>query len=318
MSEIGRWVQTCAQAFYDDEYAFPTRPQGNFSFGEHIAKILADPVDEQHANIVVVGQSGMGKSTTAVSIAMSIARHLAEIFGDQPEDHFWLDTHVSILDQSTATNIKRMCATKMYQIYIIDEAADDTPARRAMSMENINNVKFMATVRTSRSCIIRCVQFTSLIDGAILDQATHLIRIVEPHHDEGYNVVKIRTMKVFGDNPRPYKVYLKPNGRDKIVRHIIYAPDESTYARYRGMRKEKADTRILQYADDPVESDTASPREITRQKCAKAWDDYMDMSHPYKRVSRCALDAGVSPQTLQKWMGENGHTESERQRESSN
>ncbi|MDE2518056.1 MAG: ATP-binding protein [Methanocorpusculum sp.] len=314
MTDIGDWVRKCAISLYDKEYSFPEKPEGDFSFGAYIANILADPVDEQHANLVVVGQSGMGKSTSALSIALSIARTLAEIFSDRPEDHFQLDTHVCILDPDTANNIKRMCATKMYQIYIIDEAADDTPARRAMSLDNLNNIKFAATVRTSRSCIIRCVQFTNLMDGAMMDQATHLIRIVEPHHKEGYNVVKIKEMKVFGDNPKPYKVYMKPNGQDKLVRHIIYAPELSTYTQYRQMRKEGADAKILEIADGPGEVEIPK-RELVRQKCEKAWTDYLDASHPYKRLSRCARDAGVDPKTLKRWLEKNGYSESERRKE---
>ena len=314
MSEIGEWVRHCQDVLYDDRWVFPERPDAIYSFGKHIAEILADPDDEQHAAPVVVGQSGSGKSTVALSIALSIARNLAEIFEDQIEDHFDLDTHVCILDENTADNIKRMCAQKMRQVFIIDEAGDDTNARRAMSRDNIDNVIFMATVRTSRSCIIRCVQYESMLDGGIMKQMSHLIRIVEPHHKEGYNTVKIKTLKVYGDNPEPYKVYLKPNGRDKLVRHNIYAPDPDLYSQYKKRRKSGADTRMLEMVDAPKDV-AASPREITRQKCERAWADYMDVSHPYKRLSRCALDADVDPKTLQKWMGRNGHTESERVKE---
>ena len=314
MSELGAWVRHCADVLYDADYQFPERPEGDFSFGKYVAKILADSEDVQHIQIVIVGQSGSGKSTTAYAIATSIARALAEIFGDTPNDHFNPRTHISILDDQTTQNIMQMCATLMHQIYIIDEGTDDTPGRRAMSQNNLDKLKMAVTVRTSQSCIIRCVQFENLIDSSILNQATHIIRIVEPHHKEGYNIVKIKEMKVFGDNARPYRVYMKPNGRDKLVRHIIRAPDRQEYEWYINERKEAANALLSQIAEGPRELELPK-RELVRQRCEKAWTDYMDESHPYKRLSKCALDADIDPKTLQKWMGRNGHTENERVKE---
>lgn len=313
MNELVAWALRCEDLLNEDGWELPEKPKDIYSFGKYVAEILTDPYDEQHVSILIVGQSGSGKSTVAVSLACSIAKYLAEIRGDLPEDHFNVRTHISVLNDGTAEEIKQRGADMSEQVFIIDEAGDDTNARRSMSRKNVEEVVYMAIVRTARSCIIRCAQYDGMVDSGVTRQMTHYIKMEESHHKEGYNVVKIKKLELIGDAKEPYMIYLKPNGRDKLKRHIIPAPDPETYTLYKEMRKEGAKERIAARGKKLGKREDRSTEyaKIIDEKCAHAWADLME--HPEKKMYQCALDADVDPRTLRKWIGRNNHDLKERE-----
>lgn len=295
-----------AETLWADSSRMPERPDGDLSFGKYIAQLLTRK-DEQAAAITIYAQSGMGKSTVAITCAQEIGKYLAEIRGDTLADHF-TRKNMAVLSEEESRRIMRHASEHKFQIYIIDEVADDTNARKSMTNDNVDKAKIAAIIRTSRSCIIRCVQFKSMMDKQIRNQATFEIQIVEAHHDEGYNVCKIKRVVAASANGDPYTPYMtvNNNGRDRIIRHVIPAPylDTEMYENYKNDRRTSANKTILGISEGRSEVEKVSARELTKQKCENAWALFQE--HTDWSWSRCARKAGVDPHTFERWAGNAG------------
>lgn len=295
-----------AETLWADSSKMPEVPNANLSFGKYIAQLLTRE-DEQAAAITIYAQSGMGKSTVGISLGQEIGKNLAEICGDEMKDHFNRE-NIAVLSGEESRRIMRHAAEHKYQVYIIDEVADDTNARKSMTNENVDKAKIAAIIRTSRSCIIRCVQFKSMMDKQVKNQANFEIQIVEAHHDEGYNVVKIKRVVSVAANGEPYTPYMTANnnGRDKIIRHVIPAPylDTEMYDEYKEDRRTAANKKILKVSEGRAVVEKVSARQRTIQKCEDAWALFE--KHDELSWRKCARKAGVDPNTFERWAGEHG------------
>lgn len=275
------------------------KPKGEWSFGEYIARILCNEKDIQHVSPIIFGLPGVGKSTTANSVAFSTAKHMANILGGEPSDYFNPQQDIWIADDQD--EFVRTLGKSEHHIFILDEAGLVEDSRDGMKAENKTRTKAAAIARDRRCCIIRCCQTQDMVDKRIRALSTHLVHIVEDHHDQGYNVVQILKLWLAKVDKEPYKVYLSPNGIDKIVRHIIYAPDKEQYDLYTKDRKEK----VEEYLTKDRKAKTVSERQQKIDtKCAAAWRHYMDMSHPYESLNKSANAHGVDVKTLQRWMAD--------------
>lgn len=275
------------------------KPKGEWSFGEYIARILCNEKDIQHVSPIIFGLPGVGKSTTATSIAMSTAGNMARILGGNPVDYFNPKEDIWIADDQD--EFVRTLGKSERHVFILDEAGLVEDSRDGMKAENKTRTKAAAVARDRRCCIIRCCQTQDMVDKRIRALSTHLVHIVEDHHSENYNVVQILKLWLAHVDKDPYKVYLSPNGIDRIVRHIIYAPQKEDYEQYISMRKEVVEDYLTK---DRKAKPVSEKQQKTDAKCAAAWRYYLDESHPYVSINKAALAHGVDGKTLQRWMAD--------------
>ena len=317
MMPLSEYALSSARRLWKHSFQFPIRPEGDFSFSREIARRMTS-ADRQHANITIFGQSGSGKSTVAIRLGELIDQALNEELGTERGFHFNLK-NVAIGDQNKTDEIFRRMKDEWQKVYVIDEGIESAHNRAAMTKRNRATVKIMAVARTHQHCLIWCVQKKGMVDPQVLDLGTHEIQIVDPHHDEGYNIVKIKKLVLVADSPKIYRQYLSPNGRDRIVRHVIYMPEEGQYEEYKEMRVEGGNA-IMEQGIEIRRGDEEQEKGRTRQqrerdeRCERAWADYLDEGHEYRSIPRCAQAAGISASTLRLWMGRNGKDEGERVR----
>lgn len=275
------------------------KPEGEWSFGEHVARILCNDEDIQHVAPIVYGLPGVGKSTTALSMIMSAAENMSRIKGGEPIDYFNPEEDIFIEDEEDEFD-KRL-AKSFRHLFLKDEGILTNDARDSMRAENKRRAKTAATVRDRRCGVFTCCQMKNIIDKRISGLATHEIQIIEDHHDEGYNVVKIKKLYLADINKDPYRIYLSPNGYDRIVRHIIYAPEAEVYQQYKTKRKETVADVI---GKDRKAKPVSEQKQKIDAKCAKAWIYYLDMSHPYVSLNKAAQYAAIDVKTLHRWMSD--------------
>jgi len=296
-----------AETLWADSSRMTQRPEGDLSFGRYIAKLLTRD-DEPAVALTIYAQSGMGKSTVAISLAQEIAKNLAEICGDTLADHF-TRKNMAVISDEESQRIMRFATEHIFQIYIIDESADDTNARKSMTNDNIDKSEVAAIIRTNRSCMIRCVQYKSMMDKQIKNQATFEVQIVEAYHDDGFNVCKIKRLLALSANGNPYTPYLTANnnGRDRIHRHVIPAPylDVQMYEDYKKDRRTAANKKILEIIEGKkvIKGETERQKN-TRQKCESAWALFQE--HEDWGWTSCARKVGIDPHTFERWAGNAG------------
>jgi hypothetical protein len=277
------------------------RPADEWSFGEYIAKVLTNPHDVQHIALTVYGLPGVGKSTTGISIGMKAADALAKINGgdDVPANHFDLGRDIWVGDREDEFI---SVLSKAYQrILIRDESGLTEDARDSMKTDNKRRAKAAMIARDRRCCIIRCVQTKDIVDKRIKAMATHEVQIVEDHHDDGYNVCKIKKLRLIDGDKDPFRMYISPNGIDRIVRHIVYAPPIEVYKRYQVWRQGE----VTDWMQEPQErhAKSSSSREAVDERCGRAWLYYLDEGHPFETLGRVATKHGLDVKSLQRWMG---------------
>lgn len=277
---------------------FRAKPKGEWSFGEHVARILCKE-DRQHVAPIIYGLPGVGKSTTAISIMMSTAKSMARMNGGNPIDYFNPEEDIFIEDEED--ELDKRIAKSFRHLFLKDEATLMNDARDSMKKENKQRAKAAATIRDRRCGVFTCSQLKSIVDKRISGLATHEIQIVEDHHDEGYNVVKIKKLYLVDVDKEPYRTYLTPNGYDRIVRHIIYAPDDEIYQQYNSRRKESVAKIVSKNPDVKPISDSRAKKDA---QCAAAWKYYLDMSHSYVSLNKAATSHGIDVKTLQRWMAD--------------
>lgn len=297
MSEITSLIE--ASVFLNGRDPIRPKPAGHWSFGEYIAKTLLDEKDVQHIAVLIVGLPGSGKSTTAISIAMSAARHMAEMTGRDPTEFFNLKDCLWVSDDGD-TFVKTL-GNSYQKIFILDEGVLTDDSRDGMKKANKKRAAAAMTARDRRCCVIRTIQQKNAIDTRIRENSTHEIQIVESKHAEGYNVCKIKQLKLVRIDKEAYREYMKVGKRDRLVRHIIYAPSKEAYKEYNHLRKKKVEDYLTTEEGSRGE---ITARMMTTEKCEKAWADYMNAEHEFIPLTKIATKYGMDVKTLRRWIGD--------------
>lgn len=287
-----------ATVFLSGREPLRAKPDGHWSLGKLIADTLLDEDDIQHIAILIIGLPGSGKSTTAISIAMSAARHMAEATGKNPTEFFNLEECLWISDEGN-TFVNTLGRSRQ-KIFVLDEGVLTDDSRDGMKKANKKRAAAAMTARDRRCCVIRTVQQKNAVDTRIRENSTHEIQIIESHHDKGYNVCKVKKLRLVELEKEAYREYLKVGKRDRIMRHIIYAPTKEDYEKYNHLRKGKVEAYLTAEEGSTGE---ISARMITQQKCETAWADYMNFEHEFIPLTKIATRHGIDTKTLRRWIG---------------
>lgn len=312
MNEIDLFdlAETLSREVYGSGFVMPELPEDKFSISRVLVDRVTDTVDEQHVVLNIFSVSGKGKSTCAVAIGEACANLLAQKSGKEPSYYFNIN-HISDGEPKRTRRIIYDCSKKVNPIVIIDEGARDSNSREGMKKENVENVKMNAVIRHKRMIIIRCVQFESFLDKGIRNQATHELTIVRAEHHKGYNECKFKQMVDAGSGTDdPWKVYpVSKDGLIKWHRVRIGLPTLDLLKEYRKLKDKSIDDFMQAFIDsveiseglkkkEPVET----RRDITNRHAAAAWAYYMDESHEYVSVTKCATMYDLDVKTFRRWM----------------
>lgn len=297
MNKISMFKQ--ATVFLSGREPLREKPKGPWSLGRLIAETLLNDNDVQHIAILIVGLPGSGKSTTAISIAMSAAHHMAEMTGRDPTEFFNLKDCLWVSDEGNT--FVNTLGRSFRKIFILDEGVLTDDSRDGMKKANKKRAAAAMTARDRRCCVIRTVQQKNAIDTRIRENSTHEIQIIESRHEEGYNVCKVKRLRLAQLEKEAYREYLKVNKRDRIMRHIIYAPSKEAYREYNHLRKKKVEDYLTAEEGSTGE---VTARMLTTEKCEKAWADYMNAEHEFIPLTKIATKYGMDVKTLRRWIGD--------------
>ncbi|WP_424356584.1 hypothetical protein [Methanocella sp. MCL-LM] len=193
-----------------------------------LSDIINYPLAEINAKVIIVGDPGLGKSTTAVGLAEGISfwnslrtygdtkpEHMKEFFGCvQGKD-------IAIMDKTEIKEVMRK-ATTPYHVYIADDVGSAWNARQWHKMQNQVMNSLVGTDRTFRTVKILTLSSDKELDSQARNKFTHYIEMTGPMlYEEG--VVFAKLFRTRG-KPRQGKVhYNYPRGREQDTNiKIIY------------------------------------------------------------------------------------------------
>ena len=164
-----------ATVFLSGREPLRAKPEGHWSLGKLIADTLLDEDDIQHIAILIIGLPGSGKSTTAISIAMSAARHMAEATGKNPTEFFNLEECLWISDEGN-TFVNTLGRSRQ-KIFVLDEATSSIDTETEQLIQDA--IATLMEGRTSfiiahrLSTIVSCDKIFVFDKGKIVERGTH-------------------------------------------------------------------------------------------------------------------------------------------------
>lgn len=240
-----------------------------------LADLWADIVcgkDKQDVSAILVAPKGYGKSHTGVSLCYDTAMAIAKRRGGKWEDYFPFDKttqemkNVACIVQKDIVQL--MGLTTPYSVYLLDDVAVGMNARKFASDNNILINEIFQLMRVDR-----CVTVTTTMDQSYVDKVPReiigwFIEVVEPHHDENYNVLKVFRNKKMFRTGKMHQVYLNDkNGR--YTRFIVEAPPPFLAEAYDLLRdrktREHRQNRLDEYMRDLEGDSRVGKREINFQ-----------------------------------------------------
>lgn len=200
----------------DDEYIYPdftveTTDEPGSSLAEKMAYRVLSKYNK-HVTCMIEGETGSGKSHTALALAQGCAEIISKRTG-KPADHYFNFEHVGIIDPKMIE--EQLMNMKKHGIYIFDDAGAGIGARDFMSQMNRYLGKIIQTCRTSNSILIFTVPSGDLIDKIFREICRYRIEIINPVHRKGITFMKVFIQQ---KNSRKNMIYWKRiTTRGKLV-----------------------------------------------------------------------------------------------------
>ena len=270
-----------------------------------LADMWADIVcgkDKQDVSAILVAPKGYGKSHTAMSLAYDTACAIAKHKGGVWQDYFPYNEktkeipNVACIVQKDIVQL--MGLTKPYNVYLLDDVAVGMNARKFMSDQNILINEIFQLIRIDQVVTITTTMDQSYIDRIPREIIGWFIEIVEPHHDKGYNVLKVfRNKKMFRTN-KMHQVYVTGK-HGRYTRFIAEAPPAFLGEAYDNLRsiktREHRQQRLNEYMDmiENKNGGNMGKREIALQNDLNKYADNM----------RTLLSEGYTPTQIARKIG---------------
>jgi hypothetical protein len=267
--------------------------------------------DKQDVSAILVAPKGYGKSHSAMGLCYDSAGAIAERRGGAWQDYFPYDEATHQL-KNVACIVQRdivqlMGVTTPYNVYLLDDVAVGMNARKFASDNNILINEIFQLMRVDR-----CITITTTMDQSYVDKVPReiigwYIEIVEPHHDFGYNILKVFRNKKQFRTGKMHQVYITDkNGR--YTRFIVEAPPDFLGDAYDMLRTRKtAEHRkarleeYMHYAEGEV---PMSKRELTLQKDINTYGDrILSMERSGDSVYTMQKKLGISKDKISRIRG---------------
>ena len=224
-----------------------------------LASLWADIVtgpDKQDVSVILVAPKGYGKSHSGVSLAYDTARAIASRVGGYWDDYFPYDPVKKEIKNCACIIqkdiVKLMGLTAPRNVYLLDDVSVGMNSRKFASDTNILINEIFQLMRVDE-----CVTITTTMDQSYVDKVPReiigwFIEIVEPHHAEGYNVMKVFRNKKMFRSGKLHQVY-PTLGNSRYTRFIVEAPPPDLAEAYDKLRKKKTrehrENRLNEYLE---------------------------------------------------------------------
>lgn len=248
-----------------------------------LADLWADIVcgnDKQDVSAILVAPKGYGKSYTAMGLCYDSAVAIAKRKGGPWQDYFPYDPetkeikNVACIVQKDI--VKLMGVTRPNNVYLLDDVAVGMNSRKFASDNNILINEIFMLMRVDS-----CITVTTTMDQSYVDKVPReiigwYVEIVEPHHDEGYNILKVFKNKKQFRTGKMHQVYIN----DKIGRYtrfIAERPPDFLAEAYDILRSKKTaehrKARLEEYLNIMDGDVPLSKRERNAQEDLTKWGD---------------------------------------------
>lgn len=234
-------------SFCDYQMVDPNDPCNASILATKIAKRITSK-HNQHITIIMVGNTGTGKSWAAIELAYQTALVVAEI--DKGKDvkpgswreYFNLD-HMAIITLERVTEL--LANIRSHGIYILDDIGVGYSNRDWMKEKNKGMNKIIQTFRTDNTCVIYTVPSKGFIDKVPRELVEWYFEFdrSEQMFSEGINACKfldITTLKRENKQLFIYDLVHSTTGADQFVRHTARQPPDELTTPYEKLRTEIA------------------------------------------------------------------------------
>lgn len=188
---------------------------------DSISGILANKVvghENQHATMITVGSTGMGKSWANLEICYNIGLKFAEQLGGAWNDYFDYKNNIVIADMKQAlSTIKRM--KKPYQITLFDDIGVGWNAREWQSVGNKALNAILQVFRTKKNVLLITLPDQFLIDKVPRRLVHYYMEMDQSIHDRGISLGKF------------FRVLSKP--RESKAFHTFLKDDKNRYEKHK-------------------------------------------------------------------------------------
>lgn len=269
-----------------------------------LANLWADIVtgrDKQDVTVILVAPKGYGKSHSGVSLCYDVARAIAARVGGYWDDYFPYDTENKELKNCACIIqkdiVKLMGLTRPRNVYLLDDVSVGMNSRKFASDTNILINEIFQLMRVDE-----CVTITTTMDQSYVDKVPReiigwFIEIVEPHHAEGYNIMKVFRNKKMFRSGKLHQVY-PTLGNERYTRFVVEAPPPDLAEAYDLLRRRKTrehrKARLEEYLamiEDTGGIQKVGKREMQLQSDVTKWGD---------KILKLRLEDGKSDHAISK------------------
>ena len=230
-------------SFCDYTVFNPIAPHNPSILAEKIAKRITSK-HNQHITIIMVGNTGTGKSWAAIDLAYETAKAVAKIdlkkavTSDSWREYFNLD-HMAIITLDRVVALLQNI--RSHGIYILDDIGVGYSNRDWMKEKNKGMNKIIQTFRTDNTCVIYTVPSKGFIDKVPRELVEWYFEFErsEQVFSLGINSCKfldITTLKRENKQLFIYDVVHSLTGASQFVRHIARRPPDELTVPYEKLR----------------------------------------------------------------------------------
>ncbi len=269
-----------------------------------LSKTISDLImskNKQSAKVMVVGETGAGKSYAALSLAEDTAKwNSLHDYGDldHAEEYFTPERNIAVINPKDIQDLL-LGATKRHGIYVIDDAAYGWNARNWHTKQSEIFSAWFGMMRTYETCLILTVQSDKFIDKQARALFNFYVEMTGPHlfeYEANFGKVFLTSLQPRSNKP-VHTYYPKRNhGHDQYVLCGFISPTAQTAYEY-DITRDKALTEFNSKSGDIIakwvekkEKGPTSARETKKDMAFRFLDEAEENG---REISAKALAAGV-------------------------
>ncbi len=265
-----------------------------WSIAKHVAKTITSKYN-QNITMIIVGNTGSGKSYASLSLANDVSTLVAEIKGGKPSDYFDVEKNISVINVEKFFDV--LDNAQKWNTVILDDAGIGINARKFMDVINITMNNILQTYRTLNLFTILTVPQMFLIDKVSRSLVNYYCEM------DGMIIGDVSYGKMFelqkksrlGSAGKLFYVYPRMNAV-KAIGVLFKKPPEYICKAYDPLREQGA----LEYKTKSIEAlkETTNPKakKVTEPLEPKQVTEIPKAKKPLssKDLVINALDAGVT------------------------
>lgn len=237
-------------------YMISTRNDNAWSIAEHVAKRITSQYN-QNVTMIIVGDTGSGKSYAALSLASDVSTIVAEIKGGKPSDYFDVEKNISVINIEKFFDV--LDNVQKWNTVILDDAGIGINARKFMDVINITMNNILQTYRTLNLFTILTVPQMFLIDKVSRSLVNYYCEMDGmAAKDVSYGkMFELQKKSRLGSAGKLFYVYPRMNAI-KAIGVLFKKPPEYICKAYDPLREQGA----LEYKTKSIESlkETTNPK----------------------------------------------------------